>query len=119
MPSEPKNTPGPWESDSEFTPWHSGGVPAIAIFSRKSNGIGWPVAWSHPYGYERETAQADARLMSASPEMLEALERMLKHFSDQDGGLCIECGEVTGKGKGCDTCYVLELAEAAIKKARG
>jgi hypothetical protein len=52
-------------------------------------------------------------------ELREALTRMLRHFADEDGGLCIECGEVTGKGKGCDTCYVLAEAESVLKRQEG
>ena len=50
---------------------------------------------------------ADARLMAAAPELLEALELMLREYG-------CRCGE-----SGCDMCRDSEIAREAIRKARG
>ena len=51
--------------------------------------------------------QADARLRAAAPELLEALELMLREYG-------CSCGE-----SGCDMCNDSEIAREAIWKARG
>ena len=66
-----------------------------------------------------EEINANANLIAAAPELFEALNRTLIYFAGQDEELCIECGEKTGTGEGCGTCYVITEASAAILKARG
>jgi hypothetical protein len=48
----------------------------------------------------------------------EALQLCLKHFSSEDG-TCVECGEKRDIYSGCETCFALGKAEAALKLAGG
>jgi hypothetical protein len=47
-------------------------------------------------------------------ELAKAMNLMLVHFVGQDEEDCPACGEKIGKGKGCDTCYVLSAATVAL-----
>jgi hypothetical protein len=60
---------------------------------------------------------ANAKLLAASWEMGQALNRMLVTFAGNDGESCMECGEKQGTGEGCDTCYVIGEAIKALQKA--
>lgn len=102
-----KHTPGPWR-------WKWLGS-ASRLLGPNEEWIHSDGSAGGEYSPDIDVDGPNARLIAASPDLLEALERMLVSFS---GDLCIECGEVSGKGKGCDSCYVLGEAEAAIRKAK-
>jgi hypothetical protein len=115
--TKPKYTPGPWE----------------ARLIKEGHLDIYPVGCSHDRvpiavldhsrdGHEPTrvvTTPADARLIAAAPDLLEALHRMLVSFAGQDEELCMECGEKQGTGPTCYTCYVIGKAVAAVQKAEG
>ena len=102
--SDVKHTPGPWG-------WayrqHEGANDG-SVFWMKRPGHSYCVAKAPRY-QSREQWEADARLLSAAPELLEALESMWK-FVD---GLVPEGSYAPG----CNSA--LEKARYAISKARG
>lgn len=108
-------TPGPWEWRFE-----------------QDRDLGWPNACSAPVlfgpdggkvldavsfhedaaiasGYSEEVAEANANLISAAPEMLEALEE-IKQIARRCGG---------GTEIGGPYFHIAQMAEAAIQKAGG
>ena len=102
--SETKHTPGPWEVAGITV------IQAVAphddicdCFDKLRQTVSIGVA----------EAFANACLIATAPELLEALNRMLSHFSG-DEEVCIECG---GQNEGCDTCYVIGKAREAVQKA--
>lgn len=96
-----KHTDGPWGVEfsncGEFDPRCKGG---------------WRVTGPHhsePHGYENE---ADARAMSAAPDLLAALKAIQEFCDDPNGS---ERGESLGAG----LARLLPAARAAIAKAEG
>jgi len=84
------HTPGPWHADKSGAGWEvrpNRNVHAVTIL-----------------GHEDE---ANARLIAAAPEMLEALTQLSKWCDDNLNGCPAELGRIQ------------DLAEAAIQKARG
>lgn len=94
-----KHTPGPWAVDESR---HDGCINRIEPFRHIGMASGYQV---NPG--DREENEANARLMAAAPDLLEALEQARKYvaFAFDQG---IEGAEKTG----------LDL-DAAIAKARG
>lgn len=97
VPSELNHTPGPWEAIRRN------------IFS--SNGYLLGIAYRDPLGGKVNPAEANARLMAAAPEMLEALKalmmRVRTHFhSSPSSASYLDWQE-----------YL--TAEAVIRKAEG
>ena len=90
-----KHTPGPWEKGHSI-------IRTSADLICESPG-GFP--WAH----ENKQSEANANLIAAAPELLEALETVLRV------ALKLECYE-TLQG---DYSGTVEAARAAIKKARG
>lgn len=92
------HTPGPW-----YTSPQQGYV--------RYEGVHGPnICGMDAFGGPAEEAFANARLIAAAPEMLEALEAIVAE-ADQSNG---------GKGARLPiVIYMKELAEAAITKARG
>ena len=112
--SKQQHTPGPWFSDSEGNIWrrdpkdlyqNGGGVAGEKPLATVHKG------WNHPgaVGYPLE---ANARLISAAPELLEALEAILPFIpntSASEGGAARFSANVAAADK----------VRAAIAKARG
>jgi hypothetical protein len=96
------HTPGPWESHNNIGRKGKTGVVADGapcIIAIMGNGKEWPAL-----------AQANAALISAAPELLEALKRLVMAF-EQGGTLYTEKGR---------TLYTeIRDAKAAIAKAEG
>lgn len=63
--------------------------------------------------------EANARLIAAAPDLYAALNRLLVHWIGVQDDLCPECCKVIGTKSGCDTCYVVSMATAALARARG
>lgn len=83
-----QHTPGPWKND-DGTIRSSCGVSIAAVLN---------IAW--PLGRKPENPEANARLIAAAPELLEALEGLLEEV------------------EGCMCTYEM-VARAAISKATG
>lgn len=78
-----KFTPGPWEVD---------GFDLVSIIKNERPGTNYP-AWRHiskcDYGYSNpekhfEENKANAKLIAAAPELLEACQEMMKHIIETD-----------------------------------
>jgi hypothetical protein len=105
MSTETKHTKGPWRA--------SGGsltVPKCHVMSGNGKDS---YALAHVFGESDTERMANARLIAAAPELLEALkgtvaelERMHEHYLKACRG-------------GCPTLACVEYAEAAIAKAEG
>ena len=109
--SESKHTPGPWRLDRHSSYSVEGDHPKWGRMSIASAGT-----WSSNLVDGEElclTQQANARLIAAAPEMLEALEALTRLV----GNLCDLYGH-SAKTRLLDTT-ALNSAKAAIKKARG
>ena len=85
-----QHTEGPWIADG------------AQIFTSDTN-----VAQANGYRIDRETVAANARLIAAAPELLEALEQMVSVFLDTEGR--------HGESKN----DAMDAARAAIAKATG
>lgn len=123
MKSTNQHTPGPWEIETPMgdeTPWivQAGAQPyewdALAMIPTTGDG-------SSPH------ALANARLIAAAPELLEALREGLGQMPGFDDSYCEVCdrhapktreGLVNGPVPHRDGCAV-KLMEAAIAKAEG
>ena len=105
--SDTKHTPGPWAVDD-----HDHGVEVFRAQPMPGGGRGEGVCAVYGWGGMRD---ADARLIAAAPELLEALERMERHARDfAECPFCHLPPEI-----GCATDCPLTAARAAIEKARG
>ena len=86
-----KHTPGPWDMDEGD----------YGIYQIETSDQIAEVFSHHP----DEELKANARLIAAAPELLEALRELLEY----DGGaFCV-----------CDDPYAMDRARAAIAKAEG
>lgn len=110
---ENKHTPAPWLASNETTPedvldilsedWEWGSYSSTYVYK---DGDNMPIAVVHQKGLSSATdeiLEANARLIAAAPELLEALEwcvNYLEHERGEDGN-------------------PIEKAEQAIAKARG
>jgi hypothetical protein len=105
-----KPTPGPWQARLVHTQMDDAGSTVGTVGPRHPDGRQWMVFSDAPHG----DTEADARLMAAAPQMLDALER-LQWGADPGGwSKCPVCanGESSGHTDGC------RLA-AALRAARG
>ena len=93
-------TPGPWFVSMK-PDWDEDGGMGPAVYD--CDGGVFAVVDDEPEAIARPFCEADAHLIAAAPEMLEALEAM------------VEMVEMNGLGKR----YALDLAASAIRKARG
>lgn len=91
---KPKHTPGPWRIETE----NETGIPTISI----RDGLNQQIATVNPY--RLAWRDADARLIAAAPEMLEALERVAVMLSAHNDS---------------DYQFMLSLIKPAIAKAKG
>lgn len=125
-----KHTPGPWsicqhlksvEDDAAcrcgyrgvvFGPEH--GV-AMAICQPGHDPAPEGQEGTEPGRYDRAIEIANARLIAAAPELLEALEQVARPY----GMLDIAVSEHMNGARGDDMIAVAKLIRAAIAKARG
>jgi hypothetical protein len=87
---------------------------SILIATQHKHGHGIAEVWIDLAPYA-ESAEANARLISAAPELLEALERVEQRA--RESGECPFCRQPPEIG--CAPACPLTAARAAIKKARG
>ena len=99
-----KHTPGPWKA-----------FPDNGNLVRNVAGGGGTVAHvqGHPAKYQtvkdyHEIVEANARLIAAAPELLEALEELIDQCIHAEGSMDYNYGK-----------FELERAEKAIAKAKG
>ena len=86
-----KHSPGPWRFDeSDYAIYRHDDCSTIAVFSTADL-----------------PTLADGRLMAAAPDLLEALELMVRGYG-------CRCGE-----SDCDMWQDSEIAREAIRKAKG
>src|SRR5579863_3657476 len=111
MAQRTEHTPGPWEFADDWKQLD------FEVFATCDRTVRLAQVLS-PRLPDREIGRANARLIAAAPKMFEALNRMLVSFAGQDEELCMECGEKSGTGEGCDTCYVIGEAIKAVQLAR-
>jgi hypothetical protein len=99
-----KHTPGPWEAviDPQRSTWF---LIAFADWHTR-------VCRMTLYAYEEEEQEANARLIAASPDLLEALEAMVEHFATPTS-------ERSAASYGKTKAQVADEARAAIAKAIG
>jgi hypothetical protein len=64
-----------------------------------------------------EMARANARLIAAAPDLLEALEELIADAGPRSHHLGCECGGVGYGGKTCK--QRMDMVRSAIAKARG
>lgn len=102
--SQNKFTPGPWNFFWEIQP---NGCPTVG---HKGLMVGM-VAHSAKDPDQKETALANAALISAAPDMLIALEKGITRLE-----ACIEDARYMREGS---MTYLLEVFKEAIAKARG
>lgn len=104
--SPPVYTPGPWEAiyESKASELHS--VPFWKINAGQGR-LTYPDKGGQQIGFGLSgiIRGCDARLIAAAPDMLEALQAIVKHADDTDGGRA--------------SVELIEDAEAAIAKATG
>jgi hypothetical protein len=96
-----KHTPGPWEQDADTI---------IKFLGEDANGPHiqqiCEITYAHDPEESTKEAEANALLIAAAPELLEALEAMIRYGED-------------GPAKR-ETGYEIEMrAKAAIRKAKG
>jgi hypothetical protein len=92
-----KYTPGPWELRNEF------GMQGLIYPRQAAN----PVASVTGYYTLTRQTEANARLIAAAPELLEALELLVSTYFDTSGA------------HGLNEREIVDKAYAAIAKAKG
>lgn len=127
-----KHTPGPWTFEKRDSR-SMGSIHYAVKTAYKDQDAPWSprfIVWAcgslgeslpnrKPDDYRDDPGiEADMRLISAAPDLLEALHRMLVSFAGSEE-LCMECGEKIGANNACDSCYVIGKAIAAIEKVEG
>ena len=94
-----KHTPGPWQWTQHFDP-------TISIYK---DGFG---QIARLYDSSAGTGKANARLIAAAPDLLEALQGILGYF---DSGNSVSVSQATIKARSDE----VKAARAAIAKATG
>jgi len=105
--SEMKHTPGPWSCfyKPKYDEWHA---------SLPMANCGMKLALA-PDGIQSENREADAHLIGAAPEMLEALKATRGHVL----WICEHNERVNGGRRSEEDRRDLEQIDAAIAKAQG
>lgn len=114
-----RHTPGPWApvnldvvAPGEGGRGHSGSIMVVATVTRRNE--------RGSLLYDGDETQANARLIAAAPDLLEALKILMEDYAEHEGCYCgqliggcsAQGGEPLGK---CGYCK----ASAAIAKAEG
>jgi hypothetical protein len=99
--SAAKHTPGPWEVEDITS---QGAMVYRRIKTSKDEPVGSVSAYKLSKKRDAE-AEANARLIAAAPELLEALEMMIADFGDYPASK--------------RPCLAFDLARAAIARATG
>jgi len=109
-----KHTAGPWKASVAFFGPSGNGVPKVSHGDTSS--VMCFLNLSGAYGGNKgiERANADARLIAAAPELLEALEDVLSAYRDARTALANH--KFIG---GHEETPIMQRARAAIAKARG
>lgn len=113
--SGPTHTPGPWDVRTRHVSGYNGETPytKVTLFVQSSNGL---VCQLLQDGDEPDPAtRADARLLAAAPELLQALEDCLEQLAAYHEGDWL--GASWGPRVGLPAA--IEAARAAIGKAQG
>lgn len=100
-----KGTPGPWETDRNNV--HTGQIATIHCCI----GNDWVEIWSPNWPDTEEKQEANARLIAAAPELLEALRQLRDYVQD--------CYLQAGDESMMDTDHPMRLAASAIASALG
>lgn len=98
-----KGTPGPWEVDRNNV--HTGQIATI----HHCIGNDWVEIWSPNWPDSEETQEANANLIAAAPDLLEALQETVYR---------LDAWISTGRASDLDV-NAAEKARAAISKALG
>ena len=103
------HTPGPWVVGG---PW-----PKISICQPEEDGDPWNFVlwvWDDLVVQAPDEVKANAALIAAAPELLEACETALAYLDKLDTPLCF-CGD----DPNCPECRTTDKLEKAISKAKG
>jgi hypothetical protein len=112
MTDQPKHTPPPWGHTAD-TPTFDGATLDVAIFIGHGSGKGGEIAMlRHDPGdgldVTTEESKANARLIAAAPDLLNALRTLVSHFDDSRHDF-----------DPCARAEAVGLARAAISNATG
>jgi hypothetical protein len=81
-----KHTPGPWKVETKKSEWECNrGIPIYKNFVQIARVILFDSKTVCP-----EESQANARLIAAAPELLEACKEALEHFDKYTKGIVID-----------------------------
>jgi len=107
--TQDKHTPGPWRitHNGSYSP------PRFEISGRAGDGREYGFAEVSAWPLHAGEAEANARLIAAAPEMLEALKTLTPIASDQHAHITSDCGG------NCPDLIAIKQARAAIARARG
>ena len=100
-----KHTPGPWIAVSNF----EGGPFYIYSHMKSTNSDSVPIAVTKADSREHVDAHANARLIAAAPELLEACEIMMEALLKSQ----VPLNQIS------EIAHASQFLEMAIKKARG
>ena len=107
-----KHTPGPWRIGTSSGPLKELGFnDPPAIYGKNNNSV---LAILGGGSIHFENAKANARLIAAAPDLLEACEQALAldWFPHNDPGDCLT-------NDGCPVCQTLAFLRRSIAKAKG
>jgi|SRR5688572_11953731 len=114
--SEAKFTPGPWQAEQDDVPYDGG----FETWCVNADGAGICMM-----DCPKDDMEANARLISAAPDLLEAAEEIVKrHVSSShnaihpSGRFCDVCGLNSDQNVHTPRCPILAV-EKAVAKAKG
>lgn len=119
-----EHTPGPWTAEIEdhkgSTDWYAAAIGVGSPFQGNYRTVARVCGAEHAYDEaEVAKAEADARLIAAAPEMLVALESILRAFTDAEAGrIGIERADAWQAKAGIPP-WLKRIALPAIRKAVG
>lgn len=94
-----KHTPGPWEAEPDLLPRSGKRWKVTAATPKPPRRYTVTVVVNYDKTDET-TAEADARLIAAAPELLAACEAMLKRFGMHSDGCVKLAADAVAKAKG-------------------
>jgi hypothetical protein len=127
-------TPGPWHTDGasirpdaqHMVAYADGSLPKIAVVMPLKSSLYAEKKDQHKGCITAGTPEANARLIAAAPDLLEALRSVLHHalYKTGDGGIncrfCDNCMDDLGTGRDMhDAACEVRAVRAAIAKAEG